>query len=63
VGPLLTPDEAMKILRPFGKIKSCYTASELERIALKLNEGVMVSFEMYDVGQVVLNVKSTAFTI
>ncbi|TAQ88197.1 hypothetical protein B7494_g3501 [Chlorociboria aeruginascens] len=50
-GPVLTSDEARNLLKKFGKIELCYTASHVERTALNLNEGVIVQFEMYDEGQ------------
>jgi hypothetical protein len=62
-GPVLTTDEAKKILAPYGKVKTCYPASPLERTALRLNEGVLVSFEMYDMGQTALQVRSPPLAI
>ncbi|KAA8576051.1 hypothetical protein EYC84_006214 [Monilinia fructicola] len=50
-GPVVTPGEVRDLLKSFGKIELCYTASHVERTALNLNEGVIVQFEMYDEGQ------------
>ncbi|KAF4635113.1 hypothetical protein G7Y89_g2980 [Cudoniella acicularis] len=50
-GPVVTPEEVRKLLETFGRISSCYTASNVERTALNLNEGVIVEFELYDEGQ------------
>lgn len=50
-GPTITPEEVRKILEPFGNITTCYSASNVERTALNLNEGVICEFEMYDEGQ------------
>jgi hypothetical protein len=57
-GIATTPQEARKILDPFGKIKYCQPVSPLERGSLVLNEGgVLVSFQMYDMGQAAMQVR------
>lgn len=57
-GTVTTPDEARDILQKFGKIKSCLPVSPFERNALMLNEGgVLVSFQMYDMGQAAMQVR------
>jgi hypothetical protein len=50
-GPIVAPEEVRTMMCHFGTITSCYTASNVERAALNLNEGVIVEFEMYDEGQ------------
>ncbi|TVY86282.1 Multicopy suppressor of sporulation protein, partial [Lachnellula willkommii] len=54
-GPIVTPEEVRKMMFRYGTITSCYTASNVERAALNLNEGVIIEFEMYDEGQDAFN--------
>lgn len=55
-GAAVTPKEARELLEGFGTITVCYTASNVERSSLNLNEGVIVEFEMYDEGQAAFTV-------
>lgn len=54
----ITPDEARKALEKFGKIKSCSLASPFERSTFFVYDGVVVSFQMYDMGQAAMQVIS-----
>ena len=54
----ITPEEARRVLEKFGKIKSCSPASPFERAAFFVNDGVVVSFQMYDMGQTAMQVRS-----
>jgi hypothetical protein len=50
-GAVVTPQEVLSLFEPFGTITQCYTATPVERTSLNLNEGVILEFELYDVGQ------------
>jgi hypothetical protein len=52
----ITPEEARQVLEKFGKIKSCSPASPFERAAFFVNDGIVVSFQMYDMGQAAMQV-------
>ena len=59
----ITPEEARRVLEKFGKIKSCNSASPFERVAFFVNDGVVVSFQMYDMGQAAMQVRSPSPTM
>ncbi|EHK96020.1 putative Meiotic activator RIM4 [Glarea lozoyensis 74030] len=50
-GAVVTPQEVLSLFETFGTITQCYTATPVERTSLNLNEGVILEFELYDVGQ------------
>lgn len=50
-GHAITEPEVLDLLQEFGKIEHCYTPQLPERIALNLNEGVIVQFEMFECGR------------
>lgn len=54
--PGMTTEEAREVLERFGKIKSCSPASPFERAAFFVNDGIVVSFQMYDMGQAAMQV-------
>ncbi|RDL31520.1 uncharacterized protein BP5553_09729 [Venustampulla echinocandica] len=53
-GSVITHDEAMDLLISYGEIKSCRTATDIDRACFNLNEGVLVEFSMYPQGQAAL---------
>jgi hypothetical protein len=61
--PAITAEEARRVLEKYGKIRSCQSASPYERLALLVNDAVLVSFQMYDMGQAAMQVKPPSPTV
>ena len=59
-GNAIHPAEARELLGVFGTIDFCRIPSDVERTTLNLNDGVIVEFEMYDQGQLAVQVSVPA---
>jgi hypothetical protein len=57
-GPTITVDEARAMLQEFGRLTLCRPIHPMERSFHNLNEGVIVEFEMYDQGQLAVQVSA-----
>ena len=55
-GPTITVNEVQAMLQPFGRLTLCRSVHPMERSFHNLNDGVIVEFEMYDQGQLAVQV-------
>jgi len=55
-GPTVTVDEVRAMLQEFGRLTLCRPIHPMERSFHNLNDGVIVEFEMYDQGQLAVQV-------
>jgi hypothetical protein len=55
-GPTITVNEVQTMLQGFGRLTLCRPVHPMERSFHNLNDGVIVEFEMYDQGQLAVQV-------
>lgn len=60
-GPAIGPQEVKQMLRQYGTVTMCRSVNPLEQAQYDLNEGVVVQFELYEHGQLALQVHDPIF--
>ena len=56
-GDFLTPELAKTLLEDFGGITYCRLPNDVERASLNLGDSILVHFNLYEQGQVALQVR------